>query len=121
MDHLPKKDIKLLKTISRKSPMAYSELTENQSDACKHLKKMGLIEISNRVMRKEINRTVVISEQPSSISITKAGEIYLSNWKTDRIRFLVPTAISIVAVIVSLLSIILSPIFNEFFSQFYGF
>lgn len=55
----------------------------------------------------------------SDYQITDAGQAYLEYLERDFIRFVIPTTLSIIAIIISIAAIVLAPFWNAFFTKLY--
>lgn len=55
----------------------------------------------------------------SDYQITDTGQAYLEYLERDFIRFVIPTTLSIIAIIISIAAIVLAPFWNAFLTKLY--
>lgn len=110
MDQLTTSQIKMLKSISKASPLAYTSLSEHERSTCDFLKDLGYISFSTVSRMENKNGCSQFWEETESVSVTELGKAYLAWLHTDKFRFTVPNLInavlSIIAIIISLFALL---------------
>lgn len=110
MEHATKSQIRLLKTIANRKILAYDDMSESQKSECEFLNDFGFVSFSETTVVKKSSGVCQFFDKIESVFITESGKAYLSAFRADHIRYIVPIVISNAmatgAIIISIISLL---------------
>lgn len=110
MTHLTKEQRLFLSKISKEPLTQCSSLLEEQLEMIEYLNSLGFLKtqcFERSFENPTTGETIVCERLYESVSISEKGKSYFSERNHDILHFLIPVAISVIALLISAISLLL--------------